>query len=229
MEKYNIDEQLHRKFSERTIAPSPNAWERIAYNRKQQQKRKRKLLLYKIAAVIVISLGLFGLFINNDDSGTAPQEIKVVQETKITAPVIKNHPKVITATIYKQAFVALPETNQAPVAHLNSKPAPVDSIARQHASIALQQLELQKANEVAYSINQLAQQKGQVTEDDIEALLLNAQKQIAMEGLKNKSLPASDTALLKEAEIQVENNFREKTLGIFKHKFRTIKIALSDK
>lgn len=228
MEKYNIDEQLHRKFSERTIAPSPNAWERIAYNRKQQQKRKRKLLLYKIAAVIVISLGLFGLFINNN-SVITPQESKVVQETKSTVPVIEQQPQVITATVHKQAVVALPPAQQAPVAHKNNKPVLVDSITKQHMGIALQQLELQKANEVAYSINQLALQKRQVTEDDVEALLLNAQKEIAMEGLKNKSLPASDTALLKEAETQVENSFREKTLGIFKHKFRTIKIALSDK
>jgi len=228
MEKYNIDEQLHRKFSQRTIAPSPNAWERIAYNRKLQQKRKRKLLLYKIAAVVVISLGLFGLFINNN-TGTTPQENKVVQQTKITVPVIEKQAKVITATVHKQAVVALSPAQQAPVAHNNSKPVLVDSIAKQHMGIALQQLELQKANEVAYSINQLALQKGQVTEDEVEALLLNAQKEIAMEGLKNKSLPASDTALLKEAETQVENNFREKTLGIFKHKFRTIKIALSDK
>ena len=229
MEKYNIDEQLHRKFSERTIAPSPNAWERIAYNRKQQQKRKHKLLLYKIAAVIVISLGLFGLFVNNN-SDTTTQENKVVQETKITTPVIEQQPQVITATAHKQAVVALPPAQQAPVAHKNTKPVlVVDSITKQHMGIAIQQLELQKANEVAYSINQLAQQKGQVTKDDVEALLLNAQKEIAMESLKNKSLPASDTALLKEAEKQVENSFREKTLGIFKHKFRTIKIALSDK
>lgn len=227
MEKYNIDEQLQRKFGERIITPSPNAWERIAYNRKQQQKRKRKLLLYKIAAVIVISLGLFGLFINNK-TGTMPQE-KVVQGTKITVPVFEKQAKVITATVRKQAVVALPPAQQAPVAHNKSKPVLVDSITKQHMGIALQQLELQKANEVAYSINHLAQQKGSVTEDDVEALLLNAQKEIAMEGLKNKSLPANDTALLKEAEIQVENNFREKTLGIFKHKFRTIKIALSDK
>ena len=226
MKKYNIDEQLHNKLGGRTITPSANAWERIAYNRKVQQQKKRRYMAYRIAAVVIVSLGLFGLFITN--TATTPQQIQVVQGTsvKATTPQIVPQP-IITPVV--QRVATLPKVQQASAKQQITKQVVVDSITRQQAGIALQQqLELQKANEVAYSINQLAQKKGSVTEDEIDSMLVSAQRQIALESLKNKNLPTSDTALLKEAETAVEHSFREKTLNIFKHKFRTIKIALSD-
>jgi hypothetical protein len=228
MEKYNIDEQLHRKLSGRTIAPSATAWERIAHNRKLQQQQKRKLLIYKIAAIIVISLGLLGLFINNNPDTTIPQENKMVQgaPVKNSAPVFKEHQATI-ATENKEAVVTRSPMQQAPLAYKHT--ATADSISKQDIEVALEQSELQKANQVAQSIADLADKKGVVSQSEVDALLLNAQKELAMERLKSNSVPTSDTALLKEAETQVEETFREKTLDIFKHKFRTIKIALSDK
>ena len=229
MEKYNIDEHLHRKFSERTIAPSANAWERIAHNRKMQQQQKRKLLIYKIAAAIVISLGLLGLFVNNNPDTTIPKENKMVQgKTKTIAPDIKEQPQTVIA-VEEQIFIELKDMKRNSVVQKNSELKPIDSISEQDKSSALQQSELKKADEVARSIADLADKKGVVTQNEVDALLLNAQKELAMERLKSNSVPTSDTALLKEAETQVEESFREKTLNIFKHKFRTIKIALSDK
>jgi hypothetical protein len=58
--------------------------------------------------------------------------------------------------------------------------------------------------------------------------LLSAQKQIALERLKSNPNTTDQTALLKEAETEVDVSFREKALNIFKHKFKTIRIAIKD-
>ncbi|KGO92207.1 hypothetical protein [Flavobacterium subsaxonicum] len=231
MEHYNLEDQLQRKLKERSIAPSADAWERVAYNRQLTKKKNKKQPLWYWAAaclIIAFGIGLFAVLQNN--AATTQQPIQVVVTTAQPVEPAIIAPAPAADTFVAPASVALTtqrvqhqkNTIQAPVS------LPLDSVAVVNKATLLPQIELQKATEVAYALNRISQQNGQVTQNELDSLLLSAQKQIALERLKNTSEPASETALLKEAETEVDMSFREKALNIFKYKFKTIRIAIKD-
>lgn len=219
MKKYNLDQQLAHKFNERNIPPSSDAWERIAYKRQQKQaKNNKKQLWYTVAAMLVIALGAFPLLFKEEK----PQ-IQVVEQARNKKDIDKLE-KEQPFHMTEEAISAIhkPETIiiYRPILQKNQqidKPTEIEPVFTEP--------ELQKANEVATAIVEIAEEKGNITGDEIDALLHNAQKELAIERLQNSKSRTDDTALLKEAETEVDNSFREKTLGIAKLKYSTIKIA----
>jgi hypothetical protein len=227
MKHYNIEDQLQRKLRERSITPSAEAWERIAFNRQQQKKKRKAPFWYWVAAALVISMGgLVFFFATNTTMPVQPQV--VIEEAK---PVKADAaPEVMEEAIQETEIVShevkrpgteLPHAEKSAVitATVHEKVSPI---------AALPDPEIVKANEVAIAIHHIAEVKGEVTEHELDSLLKNAQRQIAMEKLKSNNQPTNDTALLNEAEKEMESSFRDKTLSIFKRRFKTIKIALKD-
>lgn len=220
MKKYNLDQQLAQKFNERNITPSADAWERIAYKRQQKQaKKNKKPLWYTVAAILIIALGTFPVLFKKEEK---PQiqvveqnrnekhidELEKEQPFQMTEEAISSVHKPETITIYRPIL----QKNQ----HIDN-PVEIEPVFTEP--------ELQKANEVATAIVEIVEKKGNITGDEIDALLHNAQKELAIERLQNSNSRTDETALLKEAETEVDNSFREKTLGIAKLKYSTIKIA----
>ncbi|RWW98815.1 hypothetical protein [Flavobacterium cerinum] len=227
MKQYNIEEQLQRKLKERTITPSAEAWNRIAYNRQQQKKKKKRLTWYwTAAAIVIISLGgLLFVVLSNNDTIIIPQQTVVEQPSQPS--VIEPAPESIMHQEFKREIIL-----QDKKTNLNTTVAieKQTSIRQEIKPLNIKpDSETVKANEVALAINELVLLKGSVTNDEVDSLLHKAQKEIAMERLKNKNLPTNDIALLNEAEKEMENSFRDKTLKIFNLKFKTIKIAIKEK
>jgi len=226
MKQYNIEEQLQRKLKDRAIAPSAEAWGRIAYNRQQQKKKKKYTGWYRAAAAIVI-ISLGGLLTTLNDSTTIimPQQKVVDQKTKpeFIEPAPEN---TLQQEVKNEVVLQDTKTVISPTSGTeNAAPAREEVKTINTVSNA----EIVKANEVAIAIHELALAKdGRVTDNEVDSLLHKAQREIAIERLKNKNLPTDDTALLNEAEKEMENSFRDKTLSIFKLKFKTIKIAFKD-
>jgi hypothetical protein len=227
MKQYNIEDQLQRKLKERTITPSAEAWNRIAYNRLQQKKKKNRMAWYwSAAAIVIISLGgLLLTVLSNNDAIVIPQQKVVVQP--IQPSIIEPAPENIMHQEFKREIIL-----QDKKTNLNTTVAieKQTSIRQEIKPLNIKSdSEIVKANEVALAINELVLLKGSVTNDEVDSLLHKAQKEIAMERLKNKTLPTNDTALLNEAEKEMEHSFRDKTLKIFNLKFKTIKIAIKEK
>jgi len=230
MDQDNLEQQLQRKFKERAIAPSPDAWNRVVYSRQNNKKKSRKnILWYSAAACFILTAGIIMFTLMRGNPVNQPQQIQVV--TVPQAVPARQHEPANSATP-ADTFTA--PTSLAITAHkidpeeAMQKPVitPVkDSITAIEYSTPLPQLELQKANEIAYTLTRMSQKNGQVTQQEVDSLLLSAQKEIALERLKNSKQPTSETALLNEAETEVNTSFREKALNIFKHKFKTIRIA----
>jgi hypothetical protein len=227
MKQYNIEEQLQRKLKDRAIAPSAEAWGRIAYNRQQQKKKKRYTGWYRaVAAALIISLGgLLLAALSNSTTVEMPQQTVTDQKTKpeVIEPAPEN---TLQQEVKNEVVLQDTKTVISPTAGTeNAAPA------RQEVKMinTVSNAEIVKANEVAIAIHELALAKdGRVTDNEVDSLLHKAQREIAIERLKNKNLPTDDTALLNEAEKEMENSFRDKTLSIFKLKFKTIKIAFKD-
>jgi len=227
MKQYNIEDQLQRKLKERTITPSAEAWDRISYNRHQQKKKKKHTVWYwTVAAVAVISLsGILLILLNDSNTIITPEQKVVEKQTKPTG--IEVIPEKIIQKELKNEIVFQNEKS-----NINT------TSVIEHILIVRQEVkpinmfpnsEIVKANEVAIAIHEIAMIKGKVTDQEVDSLLHKAQREIAIDRLKNKKLPTDDTALLNETEKEMENSFREKTFSIFKLQFKTIKIALKDK
>ena len=230
MDQDNLEQQLQRKFKERAIAPSPDAWNRVAYNRQNNKKKSRKnILWYSAAACFILTAGIIMFTLMRGNAVNQPEQIKVVT---VPQPVpARQHEPANSATpadtFVAPASVAIVTEETNPETAIQ-KPviAPVkDSITALAYATPLPKLELQKANEIAYTLTRMSQKNGQVTQQEVDSLLFSAQKEIALERLKNSKQPTSETALLNDAETEVNTTFREKALNIFKHKFKTIRIA----
>ena len=227
MKQYNIEDQLQRKLKERTITPSAEAWDRISYNRHQQKKKKKHTVWYwTVAAVAVISLsGILLILLNDSNTIITPEQKVVEKQTKPTG--IKVIPEKIIQKELKNEIVFQNEKSNinttSVIEHILTVRQEVKPINMFPNS------EIVKANEVAIAIHEIAMIKGKVTDQEVDSLLHKAQREIAIDRLKNKNLPTDDTALLNETEKEMENSFREKTFSIFKLQFKTIKIALKDK
>lgn len=227
MKQYNIEEQLQRKLKEREITPSAEAWGRIAYNRQQQKKKKSLLGWYwAVAAILIISLGgLLATALKNSDTIEIRQQKVVEQQAKpkVTAPQPEN---ILQQEIRNEIVLQHKKTEINRTAQPEIAPPPRPKLEPVNT---LPDAEIAKANEVALALHQLAVANGTVSENEVDSLLHKAQREIAMERLQNKKRPTDDTALLNEVEKEMENSFRDKTLNIFKLKFKTIKIAFKDK
>jgi hypothetical protein len=75
MKDRNLEEQLAEKLGNRSIAPSQQAWERIARNRQQgkdnrQEKKKKTFLYYAVAAVACLFFGGFVYLMKGSDNET---------------------------------------------------------------------------------------------------------------------------------------------------------------
>ena len=229
MKQYNFEDQLERKLNERVIAPSPDAWERVAYNRQQQQKRRKKNpLWYLIPVAAVLCIGAF-LVLSNSNTPSVNKNRIVVREQKQDAEP-KIHQQVIIDLPTETAVAARSETMSVNTTHIpaNSIHQEIEKeIANPTNTLPYQQdIELQKANEVAVAISEIIKKDGPVTDDMIDSLLLKAQREIALERIEKDNKGTDEAALLKEAETQVEKSFRDKVYDVFNHKFRTIKIAI---
>ncbi|MGK4567560.1 hypothetical protein [Flavobacterium sp. 3HN19-14] len=113
MASNNFEEQLQRKLNQRAIAPTGNAWERIAYNRQIQVKKKRKAIIYWVAAAAIIAFGSFSLLFRQQT--ILPENNVVVKEIPVAPQVLPQIEKEIpTAIVSSEAIVKpmKPETTE---------------------------------------------------------------------------------------------------------------------
>lgn len=229
MKQYNLEDQLERKLNERVITPSADAWERIAFNR-QQKKRKKDPLWYWVPVAAVLCIGLFITLLSHDNDVVVPKETIVIKENhQKTKPEIKTQnnintipTEIVSVTTDKpKKIISSPTHTELPKAD-----SEIAVATEKFSQESVADFEDQKANEVVAAISQIIEKNGPVTNDEIDSLLLKAQREIAMEKLKAGKSSIDETALLKEAESEVEKSFRDKVYNLFSHKIKTIKVAI---
>lgn len=230
MKKYNLEQQLAEKLGNRSISPSDNAWERIAFNRQQQagkKSRKKRSLYWVAASVAVLLMGGYLVI------------------AVLSTPISTNAtPQVVQG---KDAVQKLPVTNmvkQSQVAHAVMEP----KHSEQKAGNTLPVIEPKKykdaENELVKISNntplQLAPTEVALPETDIKAtsnviaaarpqedvLLEKAMRDVAAQ--KQFKQTTNQEALLKEVESEMDEYYREKALRFFSLKYKKIRIVVKD-
>ncbi|NUY82626.1 hypothetical protein HUK80_17105 [Flavobacterium sp. MAH-1] len=221
MEK-DFEKELSHKLNQRTIEPSSNAWERVNLQRGKTKKRPT-YIRYWIAALFVLGLGILWMQIGN-------------QETEIPTEIVKseNNPSKPAQT---KAGIELPEPSaKEQIATITPRKTEIAEPANtQTAKPELpkqQTLTLASADvrrhgiedKITSTVVLMIDSGKKVDADDVDLLIEKARKEIAAGNGLSKRTDA--TALLKDSESEIDENFRTGVLeNLFKHK--KIKVALS--
>ncbi len=251
MAPIKLEENIKEKLEKRTLKPSVSAWGKLSERlENQEEKRNNKAFWWLGIAASVIGV----LFIGTQFLKNEPFE-KVVLEVIVTPEIIKEEEKqkianeevnlvekrseeinlkeaksnkikkkseAIKLNLAKEVFTIAEEKNSS---QLKKERIELVKIVSKNGAI-----EEQKIQEVIAQINDLKDANNQVTEQEIDALLASAQKEIKLKRLYNESTKKVDAlALLQDVEEELDQSFRTKVFKALKESFITVKTAVAQR
>jgi hypothetical protein len=233
-----IDRQFKTELEARELQPSSQAWDKLSAQLDAHQNNKKRVFLQwlSVAALLILALSVGGAFIFKNlnpaelpaivdmptDNFNPTQEInlKSISENvdiNDTSSNTENEVKEIIATQEKQPIPTKIKTTQI--------------AENTETSIELSQsFEDKKVTEVVAAIAEIQNQSNQVTEQEIELLLKEAQRDILLNDIYNEQTKKVDaSALLAQVEGELNQSFRDKVFEALKSSFITVKTAVADR
>lgn len=228
----NLEQQLADKLGNRSIAPSGEAWERIARNREQGRYKKKKKRAYLYYAASVILLLLFGSYFfmaesNTVSIDTAPQIVNSggVEKKERTGETVKE-PEYTLPLKHREAVLAykINREQNAGADLANATRGKVQMITESYKSTEIRE-NLPEAD-IASIQAVKALSKDELYKAEVDYLLKNAVKDMAVD--KHLNTRTNDAALLKEVEGEMNEYYREKAMSIFSLKNKKIRFAVKN-
>ena len=257
MAPLKFEEKMKDKLEQRAIQPSSDSWERLTAQLdsiKKQKKESKNIQWYGIAAIFSGVLILTSILINQNpvseqnntqfvdnsnevikkenievvENRDAQQKnieknnSKIVEEKSIpdkieTPPLIKEKEKIKKKNIPSKEHDTDLAENEKKTNTIKSKILPVDYLIIEDkvAGVVAQIQELQKNN-------------AQVTDDEINALLLENQREISIPKiLKSSTVSASN--LLQDVEAELDETFKQRVFEALKIGFQKVKTAVVER
>ena len=254
MAPLKYEEQLKEKLENRRLRPSVHAWERLSVKLDSQGKSKRDKPYYwwfGIAASIIGVFFVVSQFMQSETPVevlpkvvTTPEIIQQDESIEIASEnnldlqptLAKREDKKANKVINKNAEVTSPKINNqfnqaienvAKIeSALNNENTIVSSLPKNEPSF-----ETQKVQDVVKRVQGLKDANNEVTEAEINALLAEAQKEIALNRYYNNETKTVDAmALLQDVEVELLNeSFRDKVFKALKDSFITVKTAVAQR
>ncbi|WP_034043450.1 hypothetical protein [Wocania ichthyoenteri] len=244
-----FEKNIKDKLEKRTIKPSADAWSKLS-NRLENQEEKRSnksfWWLGIAASIIGVLLVITQVFKNESVEQITPQIVdtpEVVKQDEIHKIASESIEEVLeeiklkedkqSIQIQKKSIIIKP--NLTKEKNLIAKEKPIQSIKEntvESVKIVSEKLTLeeQKIQEVIAQVKTIKDGENQVTENEIEALLAEAQKDIKLKRLYNKSTKKVDAlALLQDVEYELDQSFRDKVFKALKENFITVKTAVAQR
>ncbi len=251
MEPVKFEETIKNKLEKRAIKPSENAWGKLSERLDDQEgKQTRRPVLWmgvaaSIVGVLLIITQFFGREITKD-------ETPKIADTPMVEMSSENHTVAIETIDEKEVenIVSL-KTKQTIKAPVKASPLP-EIISKNEALIAGKREDLQdalkkealspvkeviepltfeeeKIQAVAKQIQQLKEDH-MVTNEAIDALLLEAQKEIRLNRLYNERTGVVDAnQLLEDVEADLDQSFRNRVFEAIKTSYGTVKTAVAQR
>lgn len=247
-----FDKDIKQKVEKRTIQPSDKAWERLSQRLDvEDHKESNKTYWWLIAASVVGILFIGMEFFNKNEQGTVTPKVvdtpKIIEEHTAlekepdqTLPEVQEVTQEVAITkkkAIKKENIPVEKTEinieGGATELVNNTVLPkkedVDIESEKVLSKALP-FEEQKIQEVVAQVQELKENKGQVTEAEIEALLQQAQQEIALKKLYDESTGVVDAnVLLQEVEEDLDRSFRTKVFEALKESYGTVKSAVASR
>jgi hypothetical protein len=229
MKKNAIENQFREKINAREIASSKASWDRLDAMLTVAEKPKRNFKWMYVAAIF-LGFGITGtLYFNqNKNKAAISNDTIVVNESKATPEAIaipfegNKIEKAITKTVIKEKLAS----------------REIKSGTKSNSILSYKVIEITEKEEVKEQslsiINQKAEQKvitqksKYVNVDELLASVDNAsQKKGSM--IAKSNVKVNSNELLSQVDGELDLTFREKAINAVNQKFKTAKLALSNR
>lgn len=236
-----IEENIKEKFRNREINPSPQAWDRVAAQLKEEQRQKKGTKFYKLAIaagfvgiLLVSSLFLFKNSTASNPIVSAPEHFGPAENFQRLTHIDQDKNDSDTDSLQQvtaQEQVSLQHKNlekriDVPLEGekyniTQTKIEPVAMQAKVADSIDAAVMEL------LASVTEAEQEGISVSDEVIENLLAEARAKIVREhSFAQKSASITATALLEDVEAELDPSFRDRVFYALKEGFQKAREAL---
>ncbi|UKM64866.1 hypothetical protein GSB9_01424 [Flavobacteriaceae bacterium GSB9] len=257
MEPYKHEQEFKSKLEQRKIQPSAEAWNKLSERLDSTEKteiNKNKTVWFIGIAASVVGLLFLGLQFWPQDSKTesTPKVVntpKVEINTEINAEDLNNQiaKENVETNILKTVNTAVekdkPKTeiifqqDSTTPTQVAINEASLEKVEKENEVTSTKQestrilsFEEQKIQEVAAKVEAMKQKNSNVTDSDIDALLFQAQKEIQLNKLINKSTGMVDAeALLEDVGAELDQSFRNKVFEAIKSSYNSVKTAVAQR
>ena len=248
---YKFEQDIKEKLEKRTIQPSGNAWNKLTnkFEFTNTKKSNKVYWVIGIAASIIGILFLTPLFFNNNIKKSTPiivntkpvekveikasiQEVKTVvaennqHETKMLSnPIIVSKPIKQPFNNSKNKFDI---TKNNVVKMLHSKTETLTKVAVTQSNFNLSQVPI--INKKTIQKQEYKKPNYTITDSDIDLLLSQAQKNLALQTIYTKKSKTVDVnKLLQDVEVDINKSFRNKVFKTLKINYENMKIAIAQR
>lgn len=218
MERNNFEQQAKEKLSNREIAPSAQAWDRLDAMLSIQEKPKKKINWWYVAASVT-GLLLVGTFFLNTS-----------KESNIITP---SQEIVVTSTENNDSVTTQPSIEPTNEVSVQPKSAIVTNVSKvtnnQISTTKTNHQELSNNNQITTISNQIiTTAETKTTHQAIAAIDENVQVLPAVIQKKQK-IQVDASTLLSQVDGELELSFREKVIAKVNKNYQTVKVALANR
>ncbi|AUP80134.1 hypothetical protein [Flavivirga eckloniae] len=249
MEPVKFEENIKKKLEKRRLQPSDDAWDKFSkrLDNKRKKKNNKPILWLGLAASIVGILLVIPQFFNNeiivDDTPKTVVIPEVVEQDKNNTIAVERPTHIENTLDHAQTDrkEVVKKTIKPPVAIKTEFDKKQTTIAQENATKVLKEIsdnpietvlepltfEEEKIQAVANQIQKLKDNNA-ITDEAIDVLLLEAQKEIRLNKLYNDSTGVVDAnLLLQDVEADLDQSFRTKVFEALKASYSTVKTAVA--
>ena len=253
MAPFNLENNIREKLESRDLKPSPEAWKKLEAQLDKKQPKKKLVLWYYAAASFVGLLILSSIFfsqinfvenqklvdekvnensvekqidiipeVSNEQIIASEDNLEVVKpKKKNTDEQVKPIPPKSESKVDKQIrkSEALAEASEYKATQVLKEDVIVEDENR---------LIDENVSQVAASIKIIQNSNSEVKVEEVEALLNKARRNIQTQQILNSS-KVDATALLQEAEWELDKSFRDKVFDALGEGFQKLRTAISQR
>ncbi|NDV15475.1 hypothetical protein GO009_05495 [Muricauda sp. TY007] len=236
-----LEKHIKEKLKERTIAPSANAWDKIALQVKEPSPRKKNTWFPYAIAASVVGIVFVSIFFFAKDNPEAEQ-IQVVETDTKTAKEIEPEHKVVKEFVQEEQTEVVETGLESVTPEKTEEFSPKESISK--AAVAEQEVKQPLQDEVIINSNKLIAQKvgevvaqvelmetaqRDVSDAEVDSLLRAAQRQILTDKLFSESGSVDAMSLLAEVEDELDESFRDQIFDALKSGYLKLRTAVADR
>lgn len=237
----NIENSIKDKLEKRALTPSVDAWSKLSNKLDVQEKKQNNKAYWwlGIAASIIGVVFVVSQFLNDNTQEISIPKIadspEVIQDEKSNAIVLENtdlnavedlsaSPIEINDVKKEQDIVTVVKKNELAEKEATKTTSIVETPRKELS------FEEQKIQDVVAQVQIMKNENQEITDADIEQLLIEAQKEIKLNRLNNETLNVVDAnALLQDVEQELDQSFRSKVFEALKSSFDSVKTAVAQR
>lgn len=250
MAPIKFEDKLKERLESRTLEPSSEAWKALSDRLDQTEKKNNRTIFWwlSIAASVISVIFVSTQFFKTETVKEVPVVLEIKGNQNHIEPIIEsvnsnsvvsnneeqkeNNEMATTSRITSKVDTQVKDTKKVRVQLKPQKEAVASNEKSEDEVTPLKVLTMEelKIIEVMSEIERLQASQTSVTEQEIDALLKQAQREILKQRLSDESaLAINADLLLQDVEVELEQSFRAKVFEALKSSYNSVKTAVAER